>query len=66
MKLVYKDSKKEVKVGDHCKIFGNATVKITEIFDKTKLDSDGKVNVEFENGGEQLITPIVIKAEWVD
>lgn len=66
MKLVYKDTRKEVAKGDHVTLRDNVAAKVVSVEKPRHDGSTGRVYVRSVTGYEQGYYPSVINAEWID
>lgn len=65
MKLYYKGTDREVKVGDETTTFRGAAVRVTRINLPLHYNSTGSVDVTYvDDGIEGIYYPSVINAEW--
>lgn len=66
MRLVYKTSGNEVKIGDICILHDGEVVTVSGIYKPHKPSSTGRVYVTFPDDTGVEYFPVVIDASWIE
>ncbi len=66
MRLIYNDSREQVKIGDEVTLRDGVKARITHFAKPHKPASSGKVSVTTEHGREHEYYVGVIAAKWID